>query len=455
MDPHDSIASPSESSSQPADSQFQFISIVNPDESHDPDIRRRARSHAIKLSWRSRRRKHDEATTEDPRDGSAAPPRLANAFPSDTLLASRLQAFLGMFAAVQAAEPVFSVRDPVVFQRFDSVFRTGLEDTALKNAVMLTFALAAGGGKDLNQESLGYQSSAITSLRTKMTSVDVPALEMMPTIGAILLLAGVEARLGEREKVEIHMNGVKHLLDSCSARGIYLTDGIKRAVFWQDLNSSMLTGSTRLFSHTTMMEMRWARDLASYPDWFPLPSGFRQVSHLFSEEFTEIIKDVYALQHIRDSPPFTCEDTIAMLHVDNHQAWVMSRLQPLIFHEPAWAVTKSFHLAVYLACAVLCCKVWRKSPIPARISAELVQAIQSAADGDAWGQCPDLLTWMLCLGGAFASTESLRAEYVTLLRRSSQGMHGWQELVRVLQRFIWAESAYEQDVKSFYETYVA
>jgi hypothetical protein len=64
--------------------------------------------------------------------------------------------------------------------------------TALKNATMLTFAFAAGGAKDLDQESLGYQSTAITSLRTKIASINVPATEMMPTIGAILLLAGVE-----------------------------------------------------------------------------------------------------------------------------------------------------------------------------------------------------------------------------------------------------------------------
>jgi len=106
---------------------------------------------------------------------------------------TRFRAFLGNFAAVQATEPVFSVRDSVVFQTFHSVFRAGLEDAALLNAVMLTFAFAALGGANLDQESLGYQSKAISSLRGKISSVqDVSALEVMPTIGAILLLAGVE-----------------------------------------------------------------------------------------------------------------------------------------------------------------------------------------------------------------------------------------------------------------------
>jgi hypothetical protein len=92
----------------------------------------------------------------------------------------------------------------------------------------------------------------------------------------------------------------------------------------------------------------------------------------------------------------------------------------------------------------------------AHVSAELIQTIHSAANNDAWDQYPDLLTWMLCLGGTFANTESLRAEYGTMLRQSSQVMHGsWQELVGVLQKFIWAETAYEQDVETFYETYVA
>lgn len=200
-----------------ADSQFQFISIQNPEESHNREIRRKARSHAIRQSWQTKRRAHtgrEDAPIGRWEQRAAVDTYRQEDHPSTSLLASiprsptiianpfeagppshgtRFRAFLGNFAAVQATEPVFSVRDPVVFQTFHSVFRTGLEDAALLNAVMLTFAFAAVGGASLDQESLGYQSKAISSLRGKISSVrDVSALEVMPTIGAILLLAGVE-----------------------------------------------------------------------------------------------------------------------------------------------------------------------------------------------------------------------------------------------------------------------
>jgi hypothetical protein len=59
--------------------------------------------------------------------------------------------------ARQAAEPIFSVGHVVPFQTFGAVFRTGLGDPALANAIMLTFAFAVAGGS-IDQECLGYQA---------------------------------------------------------------------------------------------------------------------------------------------------------------------------------------------------------------------------------------------------------------------------------------------------------
>jgi hypothetical protein len=88
-----------------------------------------------------------------------------------------------------APEPVFSVVEALAFQNFRSVFRTSLADPALLNAVMLSFAFALAGGR-LNRESLSYQSQAISYIRAKISSLDEARSES--TIGAILLLAGVE-----------------------------------------------------------------------------------------------------------------------------------------------------------------------------------------------------------------------------------------------------------------------
>jgi hypothetical protein len=91
--------------------------------------------------------------------------------------------------ARQAPEPVFSIAAELAFQDFRSVFRTGLVDPALLNAIMLSFVFAVTGGS-IDRECLGYQGQAISCIREKMSSLDEATSES--TIGAILLLAGVE-----------------------------------------------------------------------------------------------------------------------------------------------------------------------------------------------------------------------------------------------------------------------
>jgi hypothetical protein len=95
----------------------------------------------------------------------------------------------GSDKARKAPEPVFSVAEELAFQNFRSVFRTGLVEPALLNAVMLSFVFAVTGGS-INRECLKYQGQAISHIREKMSSLNEATSES--TIGAILLLAGVE-----------------------------------------------------------------------------------------------------------------------------------------------------------------------------------------------------------------------------------------------------------------------
>lgn len=125
-----------------------------------------------------------------------------------------------------------------------------------------------------------------------------------------------------------------------------------------------------------MNEMQWTRDVVSYQDWFTLPPGFQELSRLFPRDFVEVIEDVHTLQHMRDSPSFVCQDTIAMLHVDNHQAWACSRLHQLLTKTKgaSSAVVQGCYYAVYLSSIMLCCKVWRKSPIPVSFATQQSQS---------------------------------------------------------------------------------
>ncbi|MCJ1291618.1 hypothetical protein MMC34_003163 [Xylographa carneopallida] len=197
--------------------RYQFISIRAPDDAKDPTTRRLARSHAVKQALESKRKlqqqsgdnfrtmipkdetrrsgrqkKHTRTLAESPFSLSTGALDPFHTLPVDS---SRLQALLGDYKARQAPEPVFSVAKELAFQNFHSVFRTGLVDPALLNTIMLSLVLAVAGGS-MNQEGLEYQGQAISHIRRNMSSLNEATSES--TIGAILLLAGVESHISSR-----------------------------------------------------------------------------------------------------------------------------------------------------------------------------------------------------------------------------------------------------------------
>ncbi|OKL63696.1 hypothetical protein UA08_00716 [Talaromyces atroroseus] len=428
-------ASYSSSSEPVAAARFQFISVRD---SKDRITRRLARSHAVKQALENKRKLQQESrdnfrvtTSKDRPRNLMTKKRTCTSSPTASLLSplsagtldpfqtlavdsSRLQTLLGNYKARQAPEPVFSVEEELAFQNFRSVFRTGLVDPALQNAVMLSFAFAVTGGS-IDRECLGYQGQAISYIREKMSSLDEATSES--TFGAILLLAGVEARLGMTSQVQLHMGAVRQLLDICRTKGVYLTGGIKRAIFWQDLNSSILAGCTRIVDHTTFAELQWTRDPFS-PHFFRLPPGFQTQAHLLSKEFVEVLEDVHALKCIRDIPHTTKSDVSLMAHINNHTASIQSRLS--------------------------------------HVSSKLLRELQRASNDPVWDDHHDLLLWLLYIGGAFAPIGVVRSGYVALLRannatRFKDLYSSWSELVEILKQFIWSEDAFKSQVKALWE----
>lgn len=133
-------------------------------------------------------------------------------------------------------------------------------------------------------------------------------------------------------------------------------------MYWnrQDLYAHILTASERIVTHDTFNELRWERDI--FPsDIFVLSPGFQKRAYLFPEEFLEVLIDIHAMQSCRDSSFFAYEDTVSMMHVDNQQASVQSKLASL----PTMPyVVECSRWAAYLAASMLCCKVWRLSVLP-------------------------------------------------------------------------------------------
>ncbi|KAI4596318.1 hypothetical protein KJ359_005447 [Pestalotiopsis sp. 9143b] len=453
-------SSPQEATNNRANetTDFQFISIQNPTEAKDRGKRRLARSHAVRQALKNVR-KSQEAL---PRADAVASSQTVSAWsvfvspsvygPFETLFGDspRLRTLLSHSAARCAAEPVFSVAHPVLFQDFGSVFRTDIDDPALLNAVKLTFALAVTGG-NMDNECIGYQNQTLAAVRRRMSSPDT-ALSL-PTLGAILLLAGVEARLGMRWQVQLHMSAIRRLLDLGQSNPIYLTDGIKRAIFWQDLNASIMTGSDRVVDHTTFDELQWKRDPFA-ATFFVLAPGFQKRAQLFPEDFVEVLKDIHALQCVQDLPGYSCQNPIEMLRVDNHQASIGSRLVGLPKLSP---VLEACHLAAYLSACMLCSKVWRHSAIPSYVSKHLLHSLQQSDEDLFWDHDPDLLTWMLHLGGSFSPKGTIRSGYKQLLQKNCKSQRfkrnfsSLTELIEVMRQFIWSEKAYRSQFEQFWK----
>lgn len=124
-----------------------------------------------------------------------------------------------------------------------------------------------------------------------------------------------------------------------------------------------MTGSRRIVDHTTFAELEWRRDPFT-PDAYTLSSGFEKVSYLLTDEFMEVLKDLHALQYVRDFARFTGEDMVSMARVDNHQASIQSRLAMLVSSPRVSSLLDCCHIAAYLCSATLRCKIWPASVVP-------------------------------------------------------------------------------------------
>ncbi|KFY35025.1 hypothetical protein V494_06274 [Pseudogymnoascus sp. VKM F-4513 (FW-928)] len=206
------------------DNSFRFVSVNNPRAAKDPESSRLARSHAVRQGLKAKRKLQEKSNVnfrvgiptkniQESRSIGLASLSPSTHDPFDMLVVDswRLKSLLSYYTASRTAEPISRVQDDVVLETFQSVFRTDVDDPALSNAVMLTYAFDVTGGS-INQECLGYLNKATKSISERMGSPNTAA--SVTVIGAILLLAGVEARLGMRPQVQLHMGAIRQLLSA-------------------------------------------------------------------------------------------------------------------------------------------------------------------------------------------------------------------------------------------------
>ena len=94
--------------------------------------------------------------------------------------------------ARQAGEPVINFNSYMGFQGLHTVFRSSIANPTLLNAILLTATFAVGGSRE-SAKFLTYKGETLRLINEDLKHPDknnTPA-----TIGAILLLVGIEVRV--------------------------------------------------------------------------------------------------------------------------------------------------------------------------------------------------------------------------------------------------------------------
>lgn len=85
----------------------------------------------------------------------------------------------------------------------------------------------------------------------------------------------------------------------------------------------------------------------------------------------------------------------------------------------------------------------------------LLKKIQESKDDLLWNNDPDLLIWILHIGGSFSPKGTVRSEYKTILQithasRLRERYNSFAELIQILEQFVWSERAFGAQFEEFW-----
>jgi hypothetical protein len=167
----------------------------------------------------------------------------------------------------------------------------------------------------------------------------------------------------------------------------------------------------------------------------------------------EVIEDLNALQVFRETSDVDCSDPISVMRLDNHQAWIESRLYWCFQSaDPDNGMMMSCILTLSLCAYMMFTSVWASTFIPSHISNKLLRILQQVDNDASWIGHQDALLWCLMVGGTFSPPSTTRAEYVTLLRRLAlPRLNSWAEMEEFLEAFIWSPKLFCSMAKNFWD----
>jgi hypothetical protein len=130
-----------------------------------------------------------------------------------------------------------------------------------------------------------------------------------------------------------------------------------------------------------------------------LPPAFEPSKQALGNEVVQILEDIHALQHlIETTENVDRNDPVSIAQLDNHQAWIKSRLQKcLAVAENGNGMLVSCILASYLYAYMLFTGIWAAVFIPAKISGKLLRVLECVNVDTSWKGHEDIFFW--CVGG--------------------------------------------------------
>jgi hypothetical protein len=282
------------------------------------------------------------------------------------------------------------------------------------------------------------------------------------TLTAMLMLIGFEYRvdgLAAKNSITMHIKAADEVLRIGNGVDSFLNSAIRRALFWQDLHSSIMVGTSRLLSHEQFPELCWSVD-SDRLSHYVIPPGFYGVMSRFPPAFAVVLEDLNALCSLIDERCGNGTSSIYELRVDDGQAWIESRLADLFTaHRESGSqdpVYEACIFAVFLCTYKLSTVIWEGCYISEWLASQVIRSLSRIPDAMLSGVSPEFLLWLLCVSGALGQRKTTRLQCSMLIqkkyRNQLEGLHSdWSSMRRLLKQYTWSDFVLEQEFRPFWE----
>jgi hypothetical protein len=344
-------------------------------------------------------------------------------------------------------------------QGMETIFRSALTDPSLFHALSLVLSLAANNNLP-NVEVLSHRGGLLAGIQVNIHHFD--GVPRVSTLTAMLLLIGYEYRIdgADGRTIAAHIKGLQAMMRVCKERNIALVDEVQRALFWQDLLSCLMAGTTRYLSHRDFMEFRDVRAVGGVQRQ-EVPVGFGRGVLEWPVAFAMVLRDLNDLCGRVDAEWVDGKDPLDTFHIDNVQANLESRIVDLLSGcRSSTTETDPWYqaaiLGAYICTYKLSTGIWAGCYIPEVCIGQILQIITRIPRDSHWTPIPGLLQWLLLISGSLTDRKEYRKQIADMIREmlpapTEDVSQTWAALEETLINFIWCKRSMEQKVFVFWQ----